>query len=57
MRLVPLLLDAGHEVGVSTMTRIAGTSNSKARRELDWEPRYRTYEEGFRNGLGDATSA
>ena len=30
------------------MTRIRGTSNAKARRELGWEPRYRSYREGFR---------
>jgi hypothetical protein len=40
-------------VGVSMMTRIRGISNAKARAELDWAPRYRTYRDGFRNGLGD----
>jgi 2-alkyl-3-oxoalkanoate reductase len=41
------------EVGVSMMTRIRGTSNAKAKRELGFEPRYRTYREGFLTGLGD----
>lgn len=41
------------EVGVSMMTRIRGTSSAKAKAELGWGPRYRTYREGFRNGLGD----
>ncbi|MBS1880600.1 MAG: NAD(P)-dependent oxidoreductase [Actinobacteria bacterium] len=44
---------AAGEVGVSMMTRIRGASNAKARRELGWEPRYRGYEEGFRDGLAD----
>jgi hypothetical protein len=35
------------------MTRIRGTSNAKARRELGWAPRYRSYREGFRRGLGE----
>jgi 2-alkyl-3-oxoalkanoate reductase len=43
---------AAGEVGVSMMTQIRGTSNLKARRELGWTPRYATYREGFRNGLG-----
>jgi nucleoside-diphosphate-sugar epimerase len=33
------------------MTRIRGASNEKARRELGWEPRYRSWREGFRIGL------
>jgi nucleoside-diphosphate-sugar epimerase len=44
---------AAGEVGVSMMTRIRGTSNAKAKRELGWEPRWRTYREGFREGLRD----
>jgi nucleoside-diphosphate-sugar epimerase len=39
------------DVGVSMMTRIRGASNAKARRELGWEPRYRSWREGFRTGL------
>ncbi|HEY2717916.1 MAG TPA: NAD(P)-dependent oxidoreductase [Solirubrobacterales bacterium] len=54
-RHVPLWLGriAGGEVTVSMMTRIRGTSNAKAKRELGWQPRYRSYREGFRTGLGD----
>ena len=44
---------AAGEVGVSMMTRIRGTSNAKAKRELGWRPRYRSYREGFASGLGD----
>lgn len=44
---------AAGEVGVSMMTQIHGTSNAKAKRELVWGPRYRSYREGFPNGLGD----
>ena len=54
-RHVPVWLGrlAAGEVGVSMMTRIRGTSSAKAKAELDWSPRYQTYREGFRNGLGD----
>jgi nucleoside-diphosphate-sugar epimerase len=56
---VPVLLGrlAAGEVGVSMMTRIRGTSNAKARRELGWEPRYRSYRDGFRRGLGEVPSS
>jgi nucleoside-diphosphate-sugar epimerase len=52
---VPLWLGrlAAGEVGVSMMTMIRGTSNAKAKRDLGWEPRWRSYREGFRDGLGD----
>jgi hypothetical protein len=33
------------------MTRIRGASNAKAKRELAWEPRWRTWRDGFRHGL------
>ncbi len=39
------------EVGVSLMTRIRGSSNAKARRELGWEPRWASWRDGFRGGL------
>jgi nucleoside-diphosphate-sugar epimerase len=39
------------EVGVSLMTRIRGSSNAKARRELDWEPRWPSWRVGFREAL------
>ena len=44
---------AAGEVGVSMMTQIRGTSNAEAKAELGWVPRYQTYREGFRNGLGN----
>ena len=54
-RRVPVWLGrlAAGEVGVSMMTQIRGTSNAKAKAELGWSPRYRTYRAGFRKGLGD----
>jgi nucleoside-diphosphate-sugar epimerase len=54
-RHVPVWLGrlATGEVGVSMMTRIRGASNAKAKRELGWQPRYATWREGFRAGLGD----
>jgi len=41
------------EVGVSMMTRIRGSSNAKAKRELGWTPRW-TWRDGFRHGLSEA---
>jgi nucleoside-diphosphate-sugar epimerase len=35
------------------MTRVRGASNAKAKRELGWQPRYPSWREGFRSGLGD----
>lgn len=43
---------AGGEVAVMMMTAIRGASNAKARRELAWAPRYPSWREGFRTGLG-----
>jgi nucleoside-diphosphate-sugar epimerase len=40
------------EVGVSMMTRIRGASNAKAKRELGWQPHYRSWRDGFRTALG-----
>lgn len=40
------------EHGVSMLTQIRGSSNAKAKRELDWPPRYASWREGFRDGLG-----
>jgi nucleoside-diphosphate-sugar epimerase len=40
------------EHGVSVMTAIRGSSNAKARRELGWKPRYASWRQGFRDGLG-----
>ncbi len=54
-RHVPVWLGriAAGQVGVSMMTQIRGASNAKAKRELDWAPRYPSYREGFQHGLGD----
>jgi 2-alkyl-3-oxoalkanoate reductase len=41
------------EVGVSMMTQIRGASNAKAKREIGWTPRYKSWRDGFRTGLGD----
>lgn len=43
------------EHGISLMTQIRGASNVKAKTELEWHPRYPSWREGFRTGLGDAT--
>lgn len=40
------------EGGVSMMTEARGGSNAKARRELDWQPVYPTWRQGFVEGLG-----
>jgi nucleoside-diphosphate-sugar epimerase len=40
------------EPGMRAMTTIRGSSNTKARRELGWRPRYASWREGFREGLG-----
>lgn len=45
------------EVGVSLMTQPQGVSNAKARRELDWAPRWASWRDGFRYGLADAQHA
>jgi 2-alkyl-3-oxoalkanoate reductase len=42
---------AAGEVGVSMLTQIRGSSNAKAKRELDWAPRWATWRDGFRGGL------
>lgn len=40
------------EYGVSLMTKVRGSSNAKAKRELGWRPRFASWREGFRTGLG-----
>ena len=40
------------EHGVSLMTKARGSSNAKAKRELDWTPVWPSWREGFRTGLG-----
>jgi nucleoside-diphosphate-sugar epimerase len=42
------------KAGVAMMTEGRGASNAKARRELGWEPRWPTWRQGFRGGLGTA---
>jgi nucleoside-diphosphate-sugar epimerase len=42
------------EHGVVLMTEIRGASNAKARRELGWQPAFRSWREGFARGLGGA---
>jgi nucleoside-diphosphate-sugar epimerase len=37
---------------VGQATEMRGASNDKARRELDWKPRYASWREGFRAALG-----
>jgi len=41
------------EHGLMLMNEARGASNSKAKRELGWQPRYASWHEGFRTGLGD----
>ena len=52
-RHVPLWLGrlAAGEVGVSMMTRVRGSSNARAKRELGWAPAWPSWREGFRDGL------
>jgi nucleoside-diphosphate-sugar epimerase len=46
-------LVAGEHV-VVLMTEARGASNAKARRELGWRPVWRSWRQGFRDGLGAA---
>ncbi len=36
-------------VGVTMLTQMRGSSNAKAKRELGWEPRWRTWRDGMRH--------
>ena len=40
------------EAAVVMMTEVRGASNAKAKRELGWQPRYRSWRQGFAQGLG-----
>jgi nucleoside-diphosphate-sugar epimerase len=40
------------EVATAMMTEAKGASNAKAKRELDWQPRYPSWRQGFAQGLG-----
>jgi nucleoside-diphosphate-sugar epimerase len=42
---------AGGEVVVSMMTRVRGSSNAKAKRELGWAPQWATWRDGFQQAL------
>jgi nucleoside-diphosphate-sugar epimerase len=44
----------GGEAGLSMMTRIRGCSNAKAKKELDWQPFWPTWRDGFLHGLTQA---
>ncbi len=43
---------AAGEAATLTMTEVKGASNAKAKRELGWQPRYRSWRQGFAQGLG-----
>ena len=43
---------AAGETATLMMTEARGSSNVKAKRELDWQPRYASWREGFVAGLG-----
>ena len=40
------------EAAAVMMTEVRGAANDKAKRELGWEPRYASWRQGFREGLG-----
>ena len=45
------------EVGISIMTEIRGASNAKAKAQLGWEPRWRSWRDGFRHALLEPAEA
>jgi 2-alkyl-3-oxoalkanoate reductase len=45
------------EAITSMSTRVTGSSNGKARRDLRWEPRYRSWREGFREALTESPAS
>ena len=53
-RHVPLWLARlfGGDVAAIMMSELRGSSNTKAKRELGWQPRYASWREGFARGLG-----
>ena len=53
-RRVPLFLARlfGGELVVVMMSELRGSSNTKAKRELGWKPRYPSWRDGFARGLG-----
>lgn len=48
---------AAGEVAVRFMTEARGSSNAKAKRELGWEPVWRSWQQGFRHGLTERAPA
>ena len=48
---------AAGQVAVQWMTQGRGSSNAKAKRELDWRPTWTTWRDGFRDGLTDSNQA
>jgi nucleoside-diphosphate-sugar epimerase len=42
---------AAGEAGLSMMTKVRGSSNAKAKRELGWQPRHTSWREGFREAF------
>jgi nucleoside-diphosphate-sugar epimerase len=45
------------DVVVTMMTKVQGTSNERAKRELGWTPRWPTWRQGFVDGLGRGGAA
>ena len=43
---------AAGEAATVMMTEPRGASNAKAKRELGWQPHYRSWRQGFAQGLG-----
>jgi nucleoside-diphosphate-sugar epimerase len=58
-RRIPVWLGrlAAGDVGVALMTDIRGASNAKAKRVLDWRPRYPSWRQGFAAMLAQAQRA
>jgi nucleoside-diphosphate-sugar epimerase len=44
-------------VGISLMTQPVGVSNAKAKRELEWAPRWSSWRDGFRHDLAAGSGA
>jgi 2-alkyl-3-oxoalkanoate reductase len=42
-------------VGIAMMTDVRGASNRKAKTELNWQPVWSSWRQGFREALGDTT--
>lgn len=44
------------DVGIMMMTTCRGSSNAKAKLAFGWQPRFSSWRQGFREGLGDPAS-